>query len=228
MVNSKNAFWQALVFTLIIFLFGFAFGFFIEQGRTETLELEIINSEINTFDEQLRNRIGEKFDINCEESIESTFRFADRIYLEAQKLEKYDSSNKFKDTLKILHKKYDLLRLLLWTESIELKEKCNNSFHTVVYFFEYDTKSIDVKSKQTFYSRILIDIKEKYPQKVLLIPIASNLELESVNLSLKPFDIKSSPTILIDEKKLVDNIVTFEEIEKFILENTPSEKIKLN
>ncbi len=228
MVNAKNAFWQALVFTVIIFLFGFAFGFFIEGGRTEKLEIDIMNSEINTLDEQLRNKIGENFDINCDESIESTFNFADRIYSEAQKLEKYDSSNKFKSTLKILHKKYDLLRLMLWTESIKLKEKCDNRFHTVIYFFEYNAESIDIKSKQSFYGRILIDLKEKYPEKVLLIPIASNLELESINLSLKSFNIKESPAILIDEKHLITDISTFEEIEKLILENSSSEKIKLN
>ena len=174
MVGPKNAFWQALVFSIMIFIIGFILGLFLEIGRTEQININLINSEINLLDEQLRNKLLEDIEIDCKLAKKSAFEFADRIYEEAQKLEEYDAASTFTDTLKVLHRRYDLLRLILWTESIKIKEKCGSDFHTIIYFFEYDIQNIEKRAKQTSLSRLLIDIKEENPDEILLIPIASN------------------------------------------------------
>ena len=228
MVNSKHAFWQALIFALIIFVMGFAFGFFLEGGRTEKAQIDLIYSEVNILDEQLRDRIIEDLELDCDSAIQSTFEFADKIYNEARKLEKYDASTKFTDTLKILHRRYDLLRLMLWSESTKLREKCGSDFHTVIYFFKYDTDDINEKSKQVFFSKLLLDVKEKHANKILLIPIAANLELSSIELTTKSFKINNLPAIVIDEKIVVDDIITLEELEKIIFKEDKKEKIVLN
>ena len=213
MVNSKHAFWQALVFAVIIFAIGLIMGFFLETNRAEDIQLIILNSEINLLDEQVRNSEIQNLEIDCESAKESTFNFADRIFNEARKLEKYDSSSKFTETVKILHKRYDLLRIMLWAESIEVKENCDSRFNTIVYLYQYDVDDIQVKAEQAALSRILLDIKGKYSDKVLLIPIAANLELESTSLILEKYNISKLPVLIINEKTIIENMTTIEELE---------------
>ena len=215
MVNSKHAFWQALVFTAVVFVLGLMLGFFLENSRASEIELNLIHSEINLLDEQLRNRVINELNVSCSLAVDSTFEFADRIYAEAVKLEKYDSASKFTDDLKIIHKRYDLLRVILWSDAARLRKNCGEDFHTVVYFFNYNSEDLNVKAEQATFSRLLVDLKDKYPGDILLIPIAGNLELESITLAKEFYDIES-PAILIDDKRVIDEIVTFNELENTV------------
>ncbi|MBS3065526.1 hypothetical protein J4229_00550 [Candidatus Pacearchaeota archaeon] len=214
--KSKHVFWQALVFTVIIFAMGLILGFYLESSRTNEVELRLLGSEVNLLDEQLRGELTGNSNLSCGVSVQSTFAFADKIYGEALKLEEYDLSSKFtKETLLSLHRRYDLLRVLLWTETIKLKDRCGG-FHTVVYFFDYLSDDISVKARERFFSNLLTDIKERNAGKVLLIPIASDLDLASIELAMKSYNIVTSPSILIDEEKIVNNVITIEELEKII------------
>ncbi len=214
MVNNKNVFWQALVFTIIIFLFGVMIGFFLESNRSEKVERVLLNSEINLLDEQIRGRSIDDFEVDCSLATNSTFEYADKIYSEAVNLEEYDSASKFRDSMKILHKRYDLLRMILWSESMNLRERCNNDFHTVVYFYSYQSEDVDLRAKQLFYSRLLADLKSEHPDEVLLIPIAADMDLASVNLVMEKYGIENIPSILIDEKTIIEDIITLEDLEK--------------
>ena len=218
--NNKHAFWQALVVAVIVFGVGILLGFFLESYRSNEIQLNIMAAEINVLDEQLRNKIIENFDVNCELATKSSFSFADKIYLEAEKLERYDEASKFTETLLVLHKRYDLLRALLWTEIVDLKERCNEDFHTVVYFYDYGTENIDISSKQLFYSRLLFDLKSKYPDEVILIPIAIDTGLESVRLLVENYNIDEFPAIVVDEYEIIDGIITFEELEEIVFKKS--------
>lgn len=217
-MNPKHAFWQALIFTIVVFLFGMLLGFVLERGRAQEIEINLANSELNLLDEQLRNQIIENLNLSCDLAIESTFGFADKIYGEALKLEKYDSASKFTNDLKIIHRRYDLLRTLLWVESIKLKDRCGDGFHTVVYFYEYETQDVGVRSQQIFFSRLLGDIKGGNPEEILLIPIAANLDLESVNIALENYDLTELPVVLIDEERIIDDIITLEDARNIVFD----------
>ena len=176
-------------------------------------------SEISLLDEQLRNRAIGSLDISCGQAIDSTFAFADSVYLEARQLENYESSTTFTDSLLDLHKRYDLLRTMLWFESIDLRAKCKGSFHTVVYFYDYNTDDVTVRARQLFFARALAELKDKNPDSVLLIPIARNMGLESIRVASDDFGIKNSPVIIIDEKTIVYEISSFDEFEKLVLQS---------
>jgi len=223
MVNSKHAFWQALIVAIAILSIGIFIGFILENSRADNMELILLNSEINLLDEQIRNKQIEQLNIDCEIAMQSTYEFADKIYFEALKLEDYQDAAKFTETIKILHKRYDLLRMMLWLESMQLKEKCEPDFHTIVYIFEFDTQNLNQKAKQSAISRLLLDIKNKHGQKILLIPIAGNLELESVNLTMKKYKITKLPTLIIDENIVIEDpsiSVTFEQLETIMFEKS--------
>ena len=219
MVSTKHAFWQALIFTIIIFWIGLLMGFFLENSRSDKVESNLLNSEINLLDQQIRDQGINQFNISCGDTKKSTFLFADKIYNEAVLLEEYDSKSKFSSTLKILHKRYDLLRMILWMESIQMKEKCNEDYHTIVYLFNYADDDINIKAEQASISKLLLDIKNKYGNRVLLIPIAANLDLESVNLIKEKYNISKAPAIIIDEKTVIIELPTFDKLEKTIFES---------
>lgn len=227
MVGEKRALWQALVFTLIIFAVGFLFGFALENSRADDVQLALINSEISSLDQQVRTRGINQFEIECAPAKESAFKFADKIYEESSKLELLDSSSKFTETLKILHKKYDLLRVILWMEAIELKKQCDE-IHTVVYIFEYASEDNEKKALQSAFSRLLLDEKNEHPDEILLIPIAGNLDIESANLILEKYEVDKLPVVIINEKKIIYELTSRDELEKEIFTDSDDARIFLS
>ena len=219
MVVSKHVFWQAFIFTVVIFIIGLIAGFFLEVSRSNNIEAAVARSETSLLDEQLRNRAIGTLNLSCDDAINSTFSFADAVYYEARQLEQYESSSTFTDSLTALHKRYDLLRTMLWFEGVDLRTKCKGSFHTIVYLYDYDTDDVSIRAKQLFFSRILSDLKNNNPDSVLLIPIARNLGLESVRLASDKFEVKSSPVIIVDEKIKIYEIDSFDEFEKLVLQS---------
>jgi hypothetical protein len=219
MVNNKSAFLKALVFTAIIFFIGLSIGFVLESSRSRVVETAALKSEIDFADQEIRSNLLSSGKVTCNESITDTFRFADKIYDESTILENYDSSSKFTNELNLIHKRYDLLRMILWQDSINSRTLCQDSFHTLVYFYDYNTEDLDKKAAQISVSRVLLSLKYKYPEDILLIPLAANLDLDSVNLTMNHFNLTSTPSILIDEKKVVSGLVSVEELENIIFDS---------
>jgi len=214
--NSKSAFWKALIFTIVIFGIGMVIGVIFENSRSNEVERNLMNSEINLIDEQVRASAIDTMNLDCEDITKGTFDFADRIYWEANQLEDYDVASKFTNFLSILHKRYDLLRFMVWSESIKIKGRCGNNFHTVVYLYDYDTGDINNRALQNSMSNLLLGLKESHPDEVLLIPMAVNLKLASVDMVVKSYNIKEFPAIMIDEKNVVTGMITSEELEELI------------
>ncbi len=223
-MKNKHVFWQALVVSVIIFMIGFALGFFLENYRANSVENRLILSEANLLDEQIRIDAIEKFGVSCSQAKEGLFNFADRIYNEALNLESYGEASQLKGTFFVLHKKYDLLRTLLWMEALDLKKHCGENFHTVVYLYFYDEDNAKLKAKQLFFSRLLREIKDNNPDDILLIPIAVNTELSSLDLIVQKYGIENFPVILIDENIVLDDVISVENLEKIIFESNKQYK----
>lgn len=219
MVSPKHAFWQALVFTLVIFALGLMFGFFIESYRSSAVQQVLSQSEVNLLDEQLRDSAFTNFNISCSDAVQSTFSFADRVYGEAVQLEQYDQATTLTAPLTSAHQRYDLLRLMLWTESSHLKKKCGNQTNIVVYLYDYNTDSTETKAEQNVYSSLLTDLKAKYPSQVLLIPMAANLNLDSITIAAKSYGINSYPAIIVNDRVVLTGSLTSADLENAIFHN---------
>src|SRR3989344_244997 len=194
---SKHAFWQALVFTTIVFCLGMIFGFFLELKQSENIGSNLVNSELNIIDEQLRQRIITDSNISCSLAKESLFFFGDKIYDEAIELEDADATGRLGD-LTLLHKRYDLLRTLLLFEAQKLKERCNDDFHIINYLYLYNIDDIEISSKQNYFSRQILDLKKNHARELIIIPIAVDTNLASVDVYVKSLGLTNYPTILID------------------------------
>lgn len=215
---GKRVFWNALLSTLLIFLIGFSLGFFLEMGRVDQARSISLDSEINLLDEQLRETLYEELAIDCEVALTSTFSFADRIYDEAAVIADYADAEVFGENIAIVHKRYDLLRTILWTEAITLRNECGADFHTIVYLYDFSSEDLEQTALQSYYSSLLLDLKYAHPGEILLIPIAADMNLSSVDLLMRHYTIESVPSILIDEKTQISESITLEALEDIIFD----------
>ena len=216
--SQKHVFWQALILALIIFNFGIFLGYMLESSRVGKVNRLYIESELVLLDVKIQSKLFD-FDLtnlDCEDAIKENINFGDRIYEEAKILDRYESASRITESIKLQHKKYDLLRVLFWLNTLKIKKNCNPSFHNIVYFYKYNNATLTEKAKQAVFSRLLEDLKQKYGNKIMLIPIAGDNNLASVNLLMKNYNITHLPTILIDEKVKITEIENVEEFDKYL------------
>ena len=217
-MDNKHAFWQAFVIAVIIFMAGIMLGIVFENSRTSKLEGFYRSSETEIFDVQLTgNLLANTLNFDCSTALEENIKFAERIYQEARTLEKYDESNKITEDIINIHKKYDLLRTMLWINMIEFQKKCPKETNTVVYLYQYIEPSIEIQAKQNTMSKIILELKKKYGDKVILIPIAYDTDVASLNLLKARYEIKEFPVVIINQEYKTTKLSTLEELEKYMI-----------
>ena len=217
-MDNKHTFWQAFIIAIIIFWTGIMLGILFENSRTSKLEGFYRSSETEIFDVQLTGNILSNIqEFDCSTALEENIKFAERTYQEARTLEKYDTSNKITEDIIEIHRKYDLLRTMLWINMIEFQEKCPSETNIVVYFYRYVEPSIDTQAKQITMSKVTLELKKKYGDKVILIPIAYDTDVKSLNLLKSRYQIDKFPVILINQKNKIIELLTVEELEKYLI-----------
>jgi hypothetical protein len=170
--SKKHVFWEALIVTIFVFLIGFLFGIYMEQNNFNKLSDYQTLSEVTLLDGMALVQLSEKEEIDCNVFKQSNIDFANRVYEEATILERYEESGKLTESIKILHKKYDMLRALAWISNSNALDKCQN-FDLIVYLYEYDSDDTNINSMQNVWSKKLGDYKLENPNVVLL-PLAGN------------------------------------------------------
>ena len=213
---SYDAFWKAFIFSTIIFIFGLNMGSFIENSTLDKLEKNVINSEVELYDSNIRSNVLEYYNISCEKAIENTFEIADKIYEEVKMLEELDKSSTIVEGFDEVHKRYDLLRTQLWLDATNLKTNCQDNFNLIVYIYEYNSKKPQVISIQNLYEELTSEIKSNYESEVLLIPIANNMELNSLELLLENYDIVNQTSIIINNKYVIKGVTNYQEIASYL------------
>jgi hypothetical protein len=215
--SQKHVFWQALIITIIVFSIGVFGGVVLENWRTGQVNYLVSESELNLLDIRLQNQIYSSIKFDCEGAILENLRFADKTYEEAKILERYEKASVITEDLKISHKKYDILRSTLLLNSIVIREKCNSSYSEVVYFYKYNNPSPDIKAKESVFSRLLGELKQNKGNSMLLIPIAADNNLSSVNLFLHLYNVseKDLPVIIINGKIRINEMENIQDIEKY-------------
>jgi len=200
--NTKGVFWQALILTIIVFVAGIFLGIAYEGSKIDEISDYYVLSEIFLMDSLALSKLTDVIDTNlvsCDVLVDANIEFADKIYEEAYILEKYEESGKLSEALKILHRKYDLLRTLLWINLIDIPDECKENVSMVVYLYEYKTEDLIKKATNRVWSKILFDLKQEMGNKIILIPIAVDSDLTSLNFLISRYDISEYPVVIIDE-----------------------------
>ena len=214
--SRKHVFWEALFLTIVVFFFGILIGVAYENNQLQKINDYYSQSEISLVDILAMNSITDVKNIDCEFLVQSNLNFADKIYGEAMILEDYENSKKLTNSIELAHKKYDLLRVFLWVDSIKIREKCGRSFSSVVYLYETNPEDLEIKATQGVWSKVLRDLKEKKQEKIVLIPIGYDGNLESVNLMKERFGIENLPAVIINNENVITELSSVDELEKLL------------
>lgn len=189
----------------------------LESSRISKINSLYLDAETEILDQITQKNALEMLNLDCDLLVQENIKFGDRIFQEALKIQKYEKANRINNEIIFQHKRFDILRTLFWMNSLRIKEQCNSSYHNVVYFYKYNNPTIEQESKQDFFSNLLKEIKEKRGNDVMLIPIAADNDLPSVNLLVEKYDINELPTILIDENVKITEVKDIEDVEKYLV-----------
>lgn len=216
--SQKNVFWEALLVTILIFGIGILLGVVLENWRTSKVDNLYKQSEVNLLDIRAQSEIYSFGNFDCDSAVEETLLFADRIFEESETLSKYEGAGRLTESLKLEHKKYDVLRALLWVNSIKIKKRCKADYHNIVYIYDYNEPSLDIKAKQGVFSRILMELKEMRGADIMLIPLAGDNDLSSINLMMDKYNVTEEelPVVLIDEEIKITELQKVDDIEKLL------------
>jgi hypothetical protein len=214
--NQKYIFLYALIATLIVFNVGIFMGYLMETSRVDKINDLALKVELQLLDQTAQRDAMKLLDLDCELLIEGNIKFGDKIFEQALEIEKYEKANQINEEITFQHKRFDLLRTLFWMNSVEIKQKCKSDYHNIIYFYDYDNPSIEQNSKQRFFSNLLGEVKELQGNNIMLIPLAADNDISSINLLLKQYNITELPTILIDEKVKLTEINSISEVEKYL------------
>ncbi|MEM2874356.1 MAG: hypothetical protein QW063_02850 [Candidatus Nanoarchaeia archaeon] len=218
--SQKHVFWQALLATILIFGIGLLLGYALESARTTKVANQCASSEIDIMDMRIQGDVLSIEKANCEKVIEENIKFADRIYEEAKTLEKYQTASKLSEEISLEHKRYDLLRTLIWINSINIRSSCNASYHNIIYLYKNNDPSIDERTKQSIFATFLQELKDKWGNEIMLVPIAADSGLASLNILLKTYNVTEFPTILVDEKLKVESVEDLIKVEQYLQANS--------
>src|SRR3989339_4616 len=216
--NQKRVFWEALLVTFVVFIFGILLGISYESIRVSDINDYYAKSEISLMDILAFNNLVDLENARCKDLIDSNIEFADRIYEEAILLEDLENLGKVTDDLEITHKRYDLLRTFLWINTIKAQEKCSEDFSTVVYIYDSKNEDLTVRATQKVWSKILYELKEEKGSEIILIPIANDGEIESLNFLVNQYNITKFPVVIINNKIFLNELSTVEELNKALEE----------
>ena len=214
--SKKRVFWEALILTVVIFMLGILIGISFESSKVDTIKQYYSSSEASILDIFASGNLIDLNKVNCQDLNEANFNFADRIYNEATLLEKYEGAGKITDGMIVEHKKYDLLRTLLWINEIKTVGKCGRTGHTIIYLYEYEQKDLTKKATQGVWSKVLLDLKTQEGNNLLLIPIAVDNDLVSLNSVIKNYNVTTYPVLIIDDKTVLNQLSSVDELKGYL------------
>ena len=214
--NKYSVFWEALLIAVFIFAAGILLGVTLENKRSNQIDELYLEAELQTLDLKIQSEIFGLQGFDCEKAAAENIRFGDKIFEEAILLRELEESQTLTNSLERQHRKYDLLRTLFWINSIKIKQRCESTFHNVVYIYNYRS-GVNEKALQSAFSKYLSELKNKYGGQVILIPIAGDLNLFSTQSLINEYDIEKLPVIIVDETEKFYAIEDLDKIEELII-----------
>lgn len=199
-----------------MFLIGMYVGIVFEKNQYDEMEGYYTKSEISLIDIVALNNLVINNNVSCDVLKEASFNYADRIYEEATLLESYEKSGKISEQMVDVHKKYDLLRTILWMNVIKTRERCEEGFNSVVYLYNYSVKDLTLKAEQSIWSKVLYELKKNNPNEIILIPIAIDSSFVSLESLKSEWNITSYPVVIINEKTLFYEVNSSLNLENYL------------
>ncbi len=205
------------ILSVFILLIGVMIGILVDNYRVSQIRESISESEIRWNDALLLNLHLEKLGKNyCDLAFDENLNYNDKIYDYGRTTEKRIEATTFTPELEQEWRRYVLLQVQFWFNSIDLKEKCGFDYYNVVYISQKKNTANAEEINNKLQSSALLDLKEKCGNKIMLIPLTADADLTVIDAIVKQFSITEYPTVIIDEKYVLQGPTTIGELEKIV------------
>ena len=209
MVNYKKIIFISLVVTILIFLAGLLLGLSLDDTKisdlVENLNQNELNSESYLVEQDfIRTFGGDICDLSSPRIEELSIELAKL----GQTLTKYESSALLKKTdYSYLKRKYFLLEIKTYTLFKNLKEECGYGFNTILYFY-------DQNQQESLNQGYILDSLVGSTGNVHVFSFDRNFKEPAVDALKLHYDIKISPSIVINNETKKEGLVRLEEIKE--------------
>jgi glutaredoxin len=194
---SKRIFALAAVITIIIFIIGIYFGYFISEEKFNSLKIDFERLQLQQKDTELESNLLNFIGLNSCESLNYELDKATSMASDlGGRVSYYDSEIIKNPEFYTLKKQYILTLIQYWSYWELYKKNCNSSVNTILYFYSID--GCDDCSKQGF---VLTYLKQRYPKEIMIFALDYNEDLYSLNLLKNVYGIKTTPTLIINKEK---------------------------
>ena len=217
MVYQMSAYFRAGVITLLIFLAGLLFGVWLDNFRLAEIRQSFSQIEIETADASLLSQYFKTLGKDaCAQALQQNLDFNHRIYQDGQRIEKAIAASGLTPELELEQKRYVLLQTTFWFNSLELKKQCNFNYSTVVYLFAQKDLPATEQVTNKLQSGILLDLKEKCGNKIMLVPLEADLNLAIVQAIMKQYNVQKLPAIIINTNQTFQGLTTFQKLNEVV------------
>ena len=214
---QTDVFRKAAIAAGIVFLIGIVVAGIIDYSRIIDIREGLDSIEEEWRSGELEKMIEDtKTDRNsCDDAIKKNMDFADSVYYEGIKIEGYERINRISPNLIKEKKRYALLQMRFWENSIELKENCDADYNTLVYMFAHEEDD-DLEHTQMLQSGINLDLKDRCGSKLMLINLPTDLDIPEVDAVMEKYSVTTAPSVIINEKVVFQGLTDAETIGRVI------------
>lgn len=221
MVIQADVFWKAAVITAVILIIGIQIGVWMEGSRIDEIRDLLTETEIQFNDARMQTLYIDKLSFSdgnfCENAVKANLKFNQDIYQEGLKIEKAETVNRFTPYIFNEKRRYALLQLQFWMNALNIKEECSTNYTTVLYVYTYDTKNDrQLEIDQKLQSAILLDLKEKCGNEVMLSPIPKDVNLTTVDMLVNNFGITKTPAVILNKNVTLQGLQKLEDLEVYV------------
>lgn len=212
----KNTYVEALIVTIFIFFSGIMVGIWIDNYRVSKVRKELLSDTVFWDDSLFLTKFTQLYGGNsCQEALKMNLLYNQKIYQRGKEIEDAIKLNKFTPEMKEELKRYTLMQIQFWLNSIELKKKCNFTYHTVVHLQQFFPKTEESRVENKAQSNVMLNLKNECGGKIMLIPISVDLNLTSAQAILLHYNITKLPAIIIDEKYVFQGLTSIDTLRKY-------------
>lgn len=204
----KDIYITALIITIGIFFLGLYVGKIWDDLRINQIKLEISENNLNVLSLYVNQEFFKSLDIDdCDLMEKRLSSMSYDLYKIGQKLNEYESKKLLNEKeYKDLKTQYFLLEIRAYVNFIESKKSCKSNQTIILYF--YDIK--DAESERQGY--VLDKMVEREDLNIRVFSIDRQHEEVTLDLIKDFYDIKKSPTIIINNKIKKEGFVGVDEL----------------
>lgn len=202
---------KTLLTTVLIFSIGLAIGIWLEKGRVDEIGTNILEIDNLWNDARLQSQLMGEF---CPTAIQANINFSQRILNEGLRIERYERANIFTSEILLQKERYVLLQLQFWSNAVELREKCNATHTTILYFYSQFDESL--RQQEDLQSAVLIDMINTCKEKLMVSPIPIDMNIGTVDMIKSKYNVTKAPSILINESILLEGLQSRADLENYI------------